>query len=84
MLPKIDIGDLIYSHDTGAHGSAMGYNYNGKLRSAEVQRCKVVTGGLGAADEAVRAVLAEQDLGAAEPVSYTHLDVYKRQPRGRA
>ena len=36
MLPKIDIGDLIYIHDTGAHGFAMGYNYNGKLRSAEV------------------------------------------------
>ena len=36
MLPKIDIGDLVYIHDTGAHGSAMGYNYNGKLRSAEV------------------------------------------------
>ena len=33
---RIDIGDLIYIHDTGAHGSAMGYNYNGKLRSAEV------------------------------------------------
>ena len=39
MLPKIDIGDLIYIHDTGAHGSAMGYNYNGKLRSAEVLLC---------------------------------------------
>ena len=36
MLPKIDIGDVLYIHDTGAHGSAMGYNYNGKLRSAEV------------------------------------------------
>lgn len=36
MLPKIDIGDLIFIHDTGAHGFAMGYNYNGKLRSAEV------------------------------------------------
>ena len=36
MLPKIDIGDLIYIHDTGAHGFSMGYNYNGKLRSAEV------------------------------------------------
>lgn len=36
MLPKIDIGDLIVIHDTGAHGHAMGYNYNGKLRSAEV------------------------------------------------
>ena len=48
MLPKIDIGDIVYIHDTGAHGSAMGYNYNGKLRSAEA-------------------------------VSYTHLDVYKRQ-----
>lgn len=35
-LPKIDIGDLIVLHDTGAHGFAMGYNYNGKLRSAEV------------------------------------------------
>ncbi|NLC19871.1 MAG: diaminopimelate decarboxylase, partial [Clostridiales bacterium] len=31
MLPKIDIGDLIVIHDTGAHGYAMGYNYNGKL-----------------------------------------------------
>ena len=35
-LPKIEIGDLIVLHDTGAHGFAMGYNYNGKLRSAEV------------------------------------------------
>ena len=35
-LPKIDIGDIIAIHDTGAHGFAMGYNYNGKLRSAEV------------------------------------------------
>ena len=39
-LPKIDIGDLVYIHDTGAHGSAMGYNYNGKLRSAEVLLCE--------------------------------------------
>ncbi len=36
MLPKIDIGDLVVIHDTGAHGFSMGYNYNGKLRSAEV------------------------------------------------
>jgi diaminopimelate decarboxylase len=36
MLPRIDIGDLIVIHDTGAHGHAMGYNYNGKLRSAEI------------------------------------------------
>lgn len=36
MLPKIDIGDLLYIHDTGAHGFAMGYNYNGKLKSAEL------------------------------------------------
>ena len=36
MLPKIDLGDLLVIHDTGAHGFAMGYNYNGKLRSAEV------------------------------------------------
>jgi len=35
-LPKIDIGNLLVIHDTGAHGSAMGYNYNGKLRGAEV------------------------------------------------
>ena len=35
-LPKIDRGDLLFIHDTGAHGFAMGYNYNGKLRSAEV------------------------------------------------
>lgn len=35
-LPGIDIGDLLAIHDTGAHGHAMGYNYNGKLRSAEV------------------------------------------------
>ena len=36
MLPKIDIGDYIIIHDTGAHGFSMGYNYNGKLRSAEL------------------------------------------------
>ncbi len=36
MLPKIDMGDLLVIHDTGAHGFAMGYNYNGKLRSAEL------------------------------------------------
>ena len=36
MLPKIDIGDLLLIHDTGAHGFAMGYNYNGKLKSAEL------------------------------------------------
>ena len=35
-LPKIDIGDFIIIHDTGAHGHSMGYNYNGKLRSAEL------------------------------------------------
>lgn len=36
MLPKIDIGDTIVIHDTGAHGFSMGYNYNGKLKSAEI------------------------------------------------
>ena len=36
MLPKIDMGDLLVIHDTGAHGFSMGYNYNGKLRSAEL------------------------------------------------
>ena len=35
-LPSIDIGDILVIHDTGAHGHSMGYNYNGKLRSAEV------------------------------------------------
>ena len=35
-LPKIDIGDLLVIHDTGAHGYSMGYNYNGRLRSAEI------------------------------------------------
>ena len=36
MLPRIDRGDLLVIHDAGAHGFSMGYNYNGKLRSAEV------------------------------------------------
>ena len=36
LLPKIDRGDLLVIHDTGAHGHSMGYNYNGKLRSAEL------------------------------------------------
>ena len=40
MLPKIDMGDLVVLHDTGAHGFAMGYNYNGKLRSAEILLCE--------------------------------------------
>ena len=35
-LPKIDIGDIIVIHDTGAHGFSMGFNYNAKLRSAEL------------------------------------------------
>lgn len=36
MLPEINKGDILVIHDTGAHGFAMGYNYNGKLRSAEL------------------------------------------------
>ena len=36
MLPRIDKGDYLVIHDTGAHGFAMGYNYNGKLKSAEI------------------------------------------------
>lgn len=40
MLPKIDIGDYIAIHDTGAHGFSMGYNYNGKLRSSELLICE--------------------------------------------
>ena len=35
-LPKIEVGDILIIHDTGAHGHAMGFNYNGKLRSAEL------------------------------------------------
>ena len=38
-LPAIDIGDMVAIHDTGAHGHSMGYNYNGKLRPAEVLLC---------------------------------------------
>ncbi len=40
MLPRIDMGDFLVIHDTGAHGFAMGYNYNGKLRSAELLLCE--------------------------------------------
>ena len=35
-LPEIERGDLLFIHDTGAHGYAMGYNYNGRLKSAEI------------------------------------------------
>lgn len=35
-LPKVDIGDILVIHDTGAHGHAMGFNYNGKLRGGEL------------------------------------------------
>ncbi|MEM5818242.1 MAG: diaminopimelate decarboxylase, partial [Desulfitobacterium hafniense] len=35
-LPRIEIGDTLVIHDTGAHGHAMGFNYNGKLRHAEL------------------------------------------------
>ncbi len=40
MLPEVEIGDFLVIHDTGAHGHSMGYNYNGKLRSAEVLLCE--------------------------------------------
>ena len=40
MLPKIDMGDYLAIHDAGAHGFSMGYNYNGKLRSAELLLCE--------------------------------------------
>jgi len=36
MLPEIEVGDTVVIHDTGAHGHSMGFNYNGKLRSAEL------------------------------------------------
>ncbi len=39
MLPEIERGDYLVLHDTGAHGFSMGYNYNGKLRSAELLLC---------------------------------------------
>jgi diaminopimelate decarboxylase len=35
-LPKIDMGDIVIIHDVGAHGRAMGFNYNGKLRCGEL------------------------------------------------
>ena len=35
-MPGINIGDYLFIHDAGAHGYSMGYNYNGRLRSAEV------------------------------------------------
>jgi diaminopimelate decarboxylase len=35
-LPKIELGDVLVIHDTGAHGFSMGYRYNGKLQSAEI------------------------------------------------
>ena len=36
MLPELEPGDIVVIHDCGAHGHAMGFNYNGKLRSAEL------------------------------------------------
>ena len=39
-LPRVDAGDYLVIHDTGAHGHSMGYNYNGKLRSAEILLCE--------------------------------------------
>jgi diaminopimelate decarboxylase len=35
-LPPVEVGDILVIHDSGAHGHAMGFNYNGKLRSAEL------------------------------------------------
>ena len=39
LLPEVEIGDLLFIHDAGAHGHSMGYNYNGRLRSAELLLC---------------------------------------------
>ena len=36
MLPEIEMGDYLAIHESGAHGYSMGYNYNGKLKSAEL------------------------------------------------
>ncbi len=44
LLPKIDTGDILYIHDTGAHGFSMVYNYNGKLRSARSCFMKTAAG----------------------------------------
>ncbi|GAB4141292.1 MAG: diaminopimelate decarboxylase [Planctomycetaceae bacterium] len=40
QLPKVDVGDVLVIHDTGAHGHSMGFQYNGKLRSAELLLCE--------------------------------------------
>lgn len=68
MLPQVDIGDYLVIHDTGAHGFAMGYNYNGKLRSAELLLKK---------DGSVRLIRRAE-----EPKDYfatfDGLDIYKR------
>jgi diaminopimelate decarboxylase len=40
MLPEVEIGDIVVIHDAGAHGHAMGFQYNGKLRSAELLLCE--------------------------------------------
>lgn len=39
-LPPVEVGDLLFIHDAGAHGHSMGYNYNGRLRSAELLLCE--------------------------------------------
>lgn len=68
MLPQVDIGDYLVIHDTGAHGFAMGYNYNGKLRSAELMLKE---------DGSVRLIRRAE-----EPKDYfatfDGLDIYKR------
>ncbi|MFQ5733954.1 MAG: diaminopimelate decarboxylase [Planctomycetaceae bacterium] len=40
QLPQVDVGDVLVIHDTGAHGHSMGFQYNGKLRSAELLLCE--------------------------------------------
>lgn len=39
-LPEVEVGDLLFIHDCGAHGHSMGYTYNGRLRSAEILLCE--------------------------------------------
>ena len=68
MLPKIDIGDTLVIHDTGAHGFAMGYNYNGKLKSAEVLLCEDGTTKL------IRRAETPKDYFA----TFDGLDIYKK------
>ena len=76
-LPKIDMGDLLVIHDTGAHGFAMGYNYNGKLKSAEVLLCEDGSTKLIRRAETPDDYFATLDGFWNVAVSYTHLRAHE-------